>query len=251
MPTRTQQADILLCAYASHGDTKHVLLFPEDPTRVLRVRGAGARPRRPPADAGVRDDRPRHRHEGLAVRAARVGRRASAYDRGKVMSCGRARGRQGLRPLPRRRRRRHPVPHLSRHAPDARRLFHARHDQGPLRALHRGGRRPTSTTCSGCCEVRDREEAGARSRCSTRRGKPARFGVIYFGSTSPAMDEALAALAAQRHPPRRAARARVSVPGRGRRLRRRARPRVRGRAEPRRAAARRCWSTNAASIRRS
>jgi 2-oxoglutarate ferredoxin oxidoreductase subunit alpha len=31
MPTRTQQSDILLAAYASHGDTKHVLLFPEDP----------------------------------------------------------------------------------------------------------------------------------------------------------------------------------------------------------------------------
>jgi 2-oxoglutarate ferredoxin oxidoreductase subunit alpha len=31
MPTRTQQADLLSCAYASHGDTKHVLLFPEDP----------------------------------------------------------------------------------------------------------------------------------------------------------------------------------------------------------------------------
>jgi 2-oxoglutarate ferredoxin oxidoreductase subunit alpha len=31
MPTRTQQADILACAYASHGDTKHVLLFPKDP----------------------------------------------------------------------------------------------------------------------------------------------------------------------------------------------------------------------------
>ena len=31
MPTRTQQSDILICAYASHGDTKHVLLFPEDP----------------------------------------------------------------------------------------------------------------------------------------------------------------------------------------------------------------------------
>jgi 2-oxoglutarate/2-oxoacid ferredoxin oxidoreductase subunit alpha len=31
MPTRTQQSDILSCAYASHGDTKHVLLFPEDP----------------------------------------------------------------------------------------------------------------------------------------------------------------------------------------------------------------------------
>ena len=31
MPTRTQQCDILLCAYASHGDTKHVLLFPSNP----------------------------------------------------------------------------------------------------------------------------------------------------------------------------------------------------------------------------
>jgi len=31
MPTRTQQSDILLCAHASHGDTNHVLLFPEDP----------------------------------------------------------------------------------------------------------------------------------------------------------------------------------------------------------------------------
>jgi 2-oxoglutarate ferredoxin oxidoreductase subunit alpha len=31
MPTRTQQSDILCCAYASHGDTKHVLLFPSDP----------------------------------------------------------------------------------------------------------------------------------------------------------------------------------------------------------------------------
>src|SRR5271155_1438220 len=35
MPTRTQQADILSCAYASHGDTKHVLLFPEDPREAF------------------------------------------------------------------------------------------------------------------------------------------------------------------------------------------------------------------------
>ncbi|MEP7329731.1 MAG: 2-oxoacid:acceptor oxidoreductase subunit alpha [Betaproteobacteria bacterium] len=32
MPTRTQQADLVSCAYASHGDTKHVLLLPEDPS---------------------------------------------------------------------------------------------------------------------------------------------------------------------------------------------------------------------------
>ena len=31
MPTRTQQSDLLSCAYASHGDTKNVLLFPCDP----------------------------------------------------------------------------------------------------------------------------------------------------------------------------------------------------------------------------
>ena len=31
MPTRTQQSDILSCAYASHGDTKHVMLIPADP----------------------------------------------------------------------------------------------------------------------------------------------------------------------------------------------------------------------------
>jgi 2-oxoglutarate ferredoxin oxidoreductase subunit alpha len=31
MPTRTQQADILFCAYASHGDTRHVLIFPANP----------------------------------------------------------------------------------------------------------------------------------------------------------------------------------------------------------------------------
>jgi 2-oxoglutarate/2-oxoacid ferredoxin oxidoreductase subunit alpha len=35
MPTRTQQSDVLSCAYASHGDTKHVLLFPEDPTECF------------------------------------------------------------------------------------------------------------------------------------------------------------------------------------------------------------------------
>ncbi len=37
MPTRTQQSDILACAYAGHGDTKHVLLFPEDPTECFSM----------------------------------------------------------------------------------------------------------------------------------------------------------------------------------------------------------------------
>ncbi len=35
MPTRTQQADVLAAAYASHGDTKHVLLFPANPAECF------------------------------------------------------------------------------------------------------------------------------------------------------------------------------------------------------------------------
>jgi 2-oxoglutarate ferredoxin oxidoreductase subunit alpha len=35
MPTRTQQADLISCAYASHGDTKHILLFPAHPAECF------------------------------------------------------------------------------------------------------------------------------------------------------------------------------------------------------------------------
>jgi 2-oxoglutarate ferredoxin oxidoreductase subunit alpha len=37
MPTRTQQADLLCAAYASHGDTKHPMLFPEDPRECFEM----------------------------------------------------------------------------------------------------------------------------------------------------------------------------------------------------------------------
>jgi len=37
MPTRTQQADIISAAYASHGDTKHPLLFPQDPGECFEM----------------------------------------------------------------------------------------------------------------------------------------------------------------------------------------------------------------------
>jgi 2-oxoglutarate/2-oxoacid ferredoxin oxidoreductase subunit alpha len=35
MPTRTQQGDLIECAYASHGDTKHILLFPSNPAECF------------------------------------------------------------------------------------------------------------------------------------------------------------------------------------------------------------------------
>ncbi|MEY4748344.1 MAG: hypothetical protein RIQ60_558 [Pseudomonadota bacterium] len=40
MPTRTQQSDLLICAYASHGDTKHVLLLPQDPHECFEFAAA-------------------------------------------------------------------------------------------------------------------------------------------------------------------------------------------------------------------
>jgi 2-oxoglutarate ferredoxin oxidoreductase subunit alpha len=40
MPTRTQQSDLILAAYASHGDTKHPMLFPGNPTEAFEFAAA-------------------------------------------------------------------------------------------------------------------------------------------------------------------------------------------------------------------
>ncbi|MBA4850920.1 2-oxoacid:acceptor oxidoreductase subunit alpha [Emticicia sp. BO119] len=37
MPTRTQQSDITIAAYASHGDTKHILLLPSNPKECFEL----------------------------------------------------------------------------------------------------------------------------------------------------------------------------------------------------------------------
>jgi 2-oxoglutarate ferredoxin oxidoreductase subunit alpha len=37
MPTRTQQCDLLMCAYASHGDTRHICLYPSDPREAFEM----------------------------------------------------------------------------------------------------------------------------------------------------------------------------------------------------------------------
>ena len=55
---------------------------------------------------------------------------------------------------------------------------------------------PTPTTWSGCSEVRDRQ-GSAPQPLQRQRRKPTKYGVIYFGSTSPAMDEALEHLEAR------------------------------------------------------
>ena len=159
MPTRTQQADILSCAYASHGDTKHVLLFPEDPREAFTFAADALdladRLQTPifvmlDLDIGMND----WLVEPLAWERPAL-RPRQGHDRGNARSRGR------IRPLSRRRRRRHPLPHLSRDPSDARRLFHARHQQGPLRALFRGRPRLRRQHAAAVAQIRNCETAGA------------------------------------------------------------------------------------------
>jgi len=86
MPTRTQQSDILLAAYASHGDTKHPLLFPASPKECFEMTAAAfdltERLQTPvivmtDLDLGMND----HVTEPLEWDDARV------FDRGKVLTA--------------------------------------------------------------------------------------------------------------------------------------------------------------------
>ena len=57
MPTRTQQGDLMLCAYASHGDTQaHLPLSRRIRAECFEFAVEGVRPRRALPDAGVRAD---------------------------------------------------------------------------------------------------------------------------------------------------------------------------------------------------
>ena len=237
MPTRTQQADLLSLRLRLARRHQARAAVPRRPARVLRVRGRGARPRRPPADADLRDDRPRHRHEPPPVRAARLGRRAQLRprqgdDAPRSSRPARTSAATSTSTATASRTARCPARTRAKGA-----YFTRGTTRDALRALLRGRARLRLQRAAAAEEVRDREGAGAAADRCARPRSATRFGAIYFGSTSPAMDEAFEALQAHGHPRRHAARARVPVQRRGRPLHRRARDGVRGRAEPRRAAA--------------
>ena len=86
MPTKTQQSDLLCCAYASHGDTKHVLLFPQDPHECFTHSAAAL-------DLAERLQTPifvmTDLDIGMNQRLCKpfVWDDAKEYDRGKVMSA--------------------------------------------------------------------------------------------------------------------------------------------------------------------
>ncbi|MBK6007592.1 2-oxoacid:acceptor oxidoreductase subunit alpha [Ramlibacter ginsenosidimutans] len=194
MPTRTQQADILSCAYASHGDTKHILLFPEDPhecfehaARALDLADRLQTPVFVMTDLDI----------GMNQRLCEPFEwKDGAYDRGKVMSAeeleaGRDFGRykdvdgDGIpwRTLP--------GTHPTRGAYFTRgttRDPYARYsERGPDYVYNMERLLRKFRTAAGLVPQPVLRRAAAETR----------LGVIYFGSTSPAMQEALEVLDAQ------------------------------------------------------
>jgi 2-oxoglutarate ferredoxin oxidoreductase subunit alpha len=193
MPTRTQQADILSCAYASHGDTKHVLLFPQDPHECFEHAAAAL-------DLADRLQTPVFVMTDLDIG---MNQRlcepfewddARAFDRGKVMSAemlesGRDFGRykdvdgDGIpwRTLPGT----HPTlgSYFTR---GTTRDEYARYSETGRDYLRNVQRLADKFRTAATLVPQPVPRAAAQKT---------RFGVIYFGSTSPAMDEALHSLA--------------------------------------------------------
>jgi 2-oxoglutarate ferredoxin oxidoreductase subunit alpha len=195
MPTRTQQSDVLICAYASHGDTKHPLLFPEDPKEAFEMSAqAFDLADRLQTPVFVLTDLDIGMNERLCEPLA--WNDSKRYDRGKVMTrealeAGKEFGRyldvdgDGI-PY-----RTYPGTHPTRGAYFTRGTTKDRYarysEAGPdyVDNMHRLLRKfETAKSLVPKPEL-------------TAAEHPARFGAIYYGSTSPAMREALDKLAAQ------------------------------------------------------
>jgi 2-oxoglutarate ferredoxin oxidoreductase subunit alpha len=195
MPTRTQQSDVLSCAYASHGDTKHVLLFPEDPHECFEF-GALA------FDLADRLQTPifvmLDLEIGMNERLCRPFQwdEDRRFDRGKVMTAeeleaGKDFGRyldvdgDGI-PY-----RTYPGTHPTRGAFFTRGTSKNRYakysEEGSVYADNMERLLKKFETAKSLVPRPVIREAPQATR----------FGAIYYGSTSPAMDEALETLAAQ------------------------------------------------------
>ena len=161
MPTRTQQSDLLALRLRLARRHQARAAVPGGPGRSAS--SSARRPSTSPTGCRRRSSCMLDLDIGMNDRLCRPLEWDDSrnYDRGKVMTAEDARGRQGLRPLSRRRRRRHSLPHLSRHASDQGRLLHPRHLARPLRALHRGRRGLRRQHAAAAAQVRDRQGAGA------------------------------------------------------------------------------------------
>ena len=194
MPTRTQQGDLMLCAYASHGDTRHICLYPADPREAFEFAVEGVRPRGAVPDAGVRAERSRHRHERLDGPEAHLGRQLPPGSRQGAVGR-RARPGEDVLPLSRRR--------TATASPIAR--CRASHPKGAYFTRGSGHNRFGGYTEDGdeYVEVVDRidrkiQRAAApcrRRSCRTSAG--AKIGLVTVGGCHAACVEALDLLAAE------------------------------------------------------
>ena len=194
MPTRTQQADILTCAYASHGDTKHVLLIPEDPAECFHFAAdAFDLADRLQTPVFVMMDLDIGMNEWLCEPLQWDENRR--YDRGKVLSAEEldAAGEfgryvdnddDGIGT------RTYPGTHPSKGAFFTRGTSHNR----LARYSEEGGDYVENVT--RLLKKFEKAKALLPAPVVTTAPQPARHGAIFYGSTSPAMAEALEALKA-------------------------------------------------------
>ena len=189
MPTRTQQCDLISCAYASHGDTKHVLLFPEDPAEAFDFA----------ADAFDLADRLQtpifvmlDLDIGMNHRLCRplTWDDKRKYDRGKVMTAadldaGKDFGRyldvdgDGI-PY-----RTYPGTHPTKGS------FFTRGTSSDRYARYTEEGAPYADNMQRLLRKFETAKDLVPRPLQANAAKPTQYGVIYYGSTSPAMDEAI------------------------------------------------------------
>jgi 2-oxoglutarate/2-oxoacid ferredoxin oxidoreductase subunit alpha len=198
MPTRTQQCDIISCAYASHGDTKHILLFPEDPAEAFEF-GAQA------FDLADRLQTPifvmLDLDIGMNHRLCRPLKwdDTRKYDRGKVMTeaeleAGKDFGRyldvdgDGI-PY-----RTYPGTHPTRGA------FFTRGTSRDRYARYTEEGAPYTDNMQRLLRKFETAKDLVPRPLLAQATQPTKYGVIYYGSTSPAMDEAIHLIEARNQP---------------------------------------------------
>jgi 2-oxoglutarate/2-oxoacid ferredoxin oxidoreductase subunit alpha len=193
MPTRTQQSDVIACAYASHGDTKHVLLFPEDPKECFDFAAQSL-------DLAERLQTPVFLMTDLDIGmnqrlcAPLVWDDENKYDRGKVMTeemldAGQEFGRyldvdgDGV-PF-----RTYPGTHATKGA-----YFTRGTSKNPYAVYSEAGA-DYSYNMERLLKKFEHAKTLVPKPVLKPSPEPARFGCIYYGSTSPSMHEALETLA--------------------------------------------------------
>ena len=195
MPTRTQQSDILITAYASHGDTKHIVLFPADPRELFEFASISFDlAERLQTPIFVLEDLDIGMNEWLCEPLSWDDSRG--YDRGKVMSyedleAGKVFGRYldvdgdaiTYRTLPGT----HPTKGAYFTRGTSRDRYAKYSEEGTVYVDNMQRLLRKLETAKKLVPAPIKRDAPA----------PTRYGVIYFGSTAPAMDEALETLKRQ------------------------------------------------------